>query len=193
MREVPITRSNRPSGISAGVALVVGLLPYSLPAASETAPALRDVTPPGMTRVFRSEESHELAPENVRRFSNVHVDNNGLLDADGVRLQIYGIVLPPRGKICKSAAGVRSACGQRALIVLRNLVGGRSIACEIKDASNPAIAACKIEGIDIAVSLLEGGWANLAMGVADKNYVAAVSAARARKLGIWADEARSPR
>ncbi len=179
----------------AGAALIVGLLVHSGSLASERIqpPAVRDVTPPGMTRVLRSEESQEVAPENVRRFSDVRVDNNGVLEAEGVRLRLYGIVLPARGKICRSATGIRSACGQRAFGVLRNLVSERLITCEIKEASNPILAVCKVESVDIAASMLREGWADLAKGVLDKNYVNAVSTARARKLGIWADETPTSR
>ena len=96
--------------------------------------SIRDVTPPGMVRAFRSGDLPDFTPKDAQWFSNVRVDENGLLHADRTTLKLYGIVLPQRRKFCKSTTGARWTCGNHALMALRSLIDRKSIACEFKEA-----------------------------------------------------------
>jgi endonuclease YncB( thermonuclease family) len=152
-------------------------------------PAIRDVTPPGMIKVFRSQEAapvplHDTAP----RFPAVHVLPNGLLRSGATTIQLYGIALPDRRKLCSTASGTRWACGTLAFIALRNLVEKQTLACEsngMSDQNN--IAVCRIGQTNVSAWLLQEGWAELSVGVSDKNYVDAAASGRAKSAGIWGD------
>jgi len=170
--------------------LTITFVALSVLSATAQTPAIRDVTPLGVTRVYRS---NDTPVDNSRTFVGTRVDNNGQLHAEGVILKLDGILLPPRKKVCVTANGRHWACGQRAYLRLRNLVERRSIACQIKDVdkrggtNNPRLAVCKVEGADVAISLLQDGLADLADGAIDKTYIAAASLAKTKKTGLWAD------
>ena len=182
--------ANRRQTILSIIAVLIGALGgYS--AAAQT-PPVRDVTTPGITRVHRPNETPDLATENLRQFTGVRVENDGTLRAEGMTLKLYGVTLPPRKKICTSASGNRWTCGQRSYLMLRNLIESHAIACQIKnddapsDAKDASLATCRVEKVDVAISLLLNGLAELADGVTDKAYIEAASVARTQKSGLWA-------
>ncbi|HVY59314.1 MAG TPA: thermonuclease family protein, partial [Xanthobacteraceae bacterium] len=149
------------------------------------APAVRDVTPAGVLRVFRSKDNPDFLPDGARHYTNVRVGDDAILQADGARLRLYGIALPPRRKICRTATGARWTCGQRALMALRALVEGQLISCVLKDAAPVALAVCRVRNVDISGWMLREGWAELASGTSEKAYVEAQSSAQSQKAGIW--------
>jgi len=169
--------------------LSVAFTSFSLLPAAAQQHAVRDVTPPGVTRVYRSSDSPAFAPKLV----DVRIASNGQLQSNGGALKLYGISLPPRQKVCVTASGTRWACGLRAYIALRNLFAQRSLSCQPKDDDKPAAAkmprlvVCKIDDADVALSLLQDGLADLAAGVSDQAYIAAESLAKSKKIGLWAD------
>jgi len=173
--------------------LTITFVALSVLSATAQTPGVRDVTPDGVTRVYRSNDTPDLEFDKAQNFVGVRVDNKGLLQADGIILQLYGISLLPRKKVCVTASGGRWACGQRAYLRLRNLIEHRSIACQIIDVDKPGgpttprLAVCKVDRADVAISLLQDGLADLADGVIDKTYIAAVSLAKIKKIGLWAD------
>jgi endonuclease YncB( thermonuclease family) len=160
-------------------------VPASSESDRERTPLIRDVTPPGVVRVFRSGEPPGTIPREVHWFENVRVDQNANLKAGSTSFKFYGLVLPLRQKICTSATGARWACGNRALIALRNLVDTRTVACAFKDEGKSAV--CWVERTDITLWMLQEGWAELAAGISDKAYIAATKLAQVRKVGLWAD------
>jgi endonuclease YncB( thermonuclease family) len=169
-------------------ALICGLaatLDFSRAQDGEKKSPIRDVTPPGMIRAYRSNDAPDLIPKAARRFENVRVDKDGTLQADGAALKLYGISLPPFKKICKTETGARWTCGYRAFMALRNFVESRTIACDIKNPSDVTTAVCWVESTDITRWLLQQGWAELADGITDKAYVEALSLARVKKIGLW--------
>ena len=173
--------------------LTITFVAWGVPSAIAQTPTVRDVTPGGVTRVYRSNDAPDFAFDNARHFVGVRVDNDGLLRAEGITLQLFGISPLPRKKVCVTARGDRWACGQRAYLKLRNLIERRSIACQIKDVDKPGgtdaprLAICKVDRADVAISLLQDGLAELADGVIDKSYIAAASLAKNKKIGLWAD------
>lgn len=150
--------------------------------------SIRDVTPPGMVRAFRSGDLPDFTPKDAQWFSNVRVDENGLLHADRVILKLYGIVLPQRRKLCQTTTGARWTCGNYTLMALRSLIGRKSIACEFKEGGQITVASCRVDKVDIARWMLHEGWAELADGISDPAYVNASKLARARKIGLWSNE-----
>ena len=152
-------------------------------------PAIRDVTPSGMIKVFRSEQAapvplHDTAP----RFPAIHVLPNGLLRSGATTIQLYGITLADRRKLCSSASGARWACGALAFIALRNLVEKQTLACESTGTSDQNnIAVCRIGQTNVSAWLLQEGWAELSVEVRDKQYVDAAASGSAKSAGIWGD------
>ncbi len=154
--------------------------------------SLRDVTPPGMVRAFRSGDLPDFTPKDAQWFSNVRVDENGLLHADWMILRLYGIVLPQRRKLCKTTTGARWTCGNYALMALRSLIDRKSIACVFKDPEQITVASCRVDKVDVARWMLQEGWAELADGNSDPAYVNASKLAHAKKIGLWSNEVPSP-
>ena len=114
---------------------------------------------------------------------------DGIIRADGRRLTIYGLMLPARAKACRRKDGERWACGLRALVALHNLVTHSSMICGVQDGAAPTPARCKIGPIDVAATMLRGGWGVLAPGTTDQVLVEAQAAAQAAQVGIWSDTA----
>jgi endonuclease YncB( thermonuclease family) len=119
-------------------------------------------------------------------FKRVRVEAGGTIRADGHNLDLYGMELVRRNRIC-APEGVRWACGQRAFIAMRGLLEGQSISCRFLAAVGSPKAVCLVGDTDVTQWLLSQGWAELAEGITDENYVEAVGSARRRKAGIWSD------
>ncbi len=149
-------------------------------------PAVRDVTPPGINRIYQSLDAPSVADSGQPKFMDVQVLPDGALRSGAVTIQLYGIVLPERKKLCISPEGQRWACGITAFIALRNLVQSRSIACKIlSDIENRVLGQCKVEQTDISAWLLQEGWAETAPGVNEKLYVEAATSAKSKAIGLW--------
>jgi endonuclease YncB( thermonuclease family) len=170
--------------------LFLSVLSGAREACSEEArerPAIRDVTPSGMIKVFRSEQAapvplHDTAP----RFAAIHVLPNGLLRSGTTTIQLYGIALPDRRKLCSTASGGRWACGTLAFLALRNLVETKTLACDsagMSDQNN--IAVCRIGQTNVSAWLLQEGWAELSSAINDKQYMDAAASGRSKSAGIW--------
>ena len=156
---------------------------------ADEASGIRDITPPGVIRVYRADQFATTEPDNLNHFANVRVVSaDGLIQADLVPLRLYGLILPPRNKICRTQEGRPWACGLRAYVALYNLVTGHPIACEFKGSNVPALGVCRVDSNDITAKLLREGWASLAEGVTDKLYVEAVAVAKAAHAGIWSSD-----
>jgi endonuclease YncB( thermonuclease family) len=150
-------------------------------------PTIRDVTPPGMIKVFRSKEATPAPiPDNTPRFPEIHVLPTGVLRSGTATIQLYGVTFPERRKLCTSAAGDRWACGTLAFVALRNLVESQTLACESVGTSGSAtIAVCRIGQTNVSAWLLQMGWAELLAGVTDKQYVDAAASGKSSGAGIW--------
>jgi endonuclease YncB( thermonuclease family) len=185
-----------------GVALIAGLLVASIdsrPKQSNTAADKHAVEPAAAMLIHRpkkDEIEHTLEdvqkptmkPVTLNRFNVVQViPSDGAILADGRKLEIYGLTLPPRTRACRRADGERWACGLRAIVTLYNLISHSSMVCEIEDKAPSNPAKCKVGQIDVAATMLRNGWAELTPGTNDKSYVEAQAAARAARVGIWSD------
>jgi endonuclease YncB( thermonuclease family) len=155
--------------------------------AQETkSPTIRDVTPPGVIRVYRTIEPTVIPESNPPNFFDIQVLPDGILRSGAKTIQLYGVTLPERKKLCTSSLGSRWTCGVAAYVALRNLVQSQSIACNIlSENEKKVLGQCKVGQTDISVSLLQEGWAELAAGVNEKAYTDAVSSAKARGVGLW--------
>jgi endonuclease YncB( thermonuclease family) len=119
-------------------------------------------------------------------FKQVRVEASGTIRADGHNIDVYGMELVRRNRIC-AAEGARWACGQRAFIAIRGLLEGQSISCSFIAAAGSPKAVCSVGDTDVTEWLLSQGWAELAEGVTDQSYIEAAASARRKKAGIWGD------
>jgi endonuclease YncB( thermonuclease family) len=153
--------------------------------AQESRP-VRDVTPPGVTRVFRAADARTPI-DDLQRFAQVRLDPKGILWAESQKLDLHGVALPDPKRICQAPSGGRWMCGQRAVGALRAVVQSGPIACRKSPNADSAAWRCQTNSIsDIGLWLLLEGHADLAAGVADKSYVEAAATAKARQIGLWA-------
>jgi endonuclease YncB( thermonuclease family) len=153
----------------------------------EERPHLRNVTPPNAIRTHRLRVPADFFEQDAVHFQTAHVDMSGSIRADGHNLELYGAVSIRRNRICTSTEGARWACGQHALMALRNVVDGKSITCSFKHNTVPPKAVCQVGDSDVTRILLSQGWAELADEVTDEAYLEALAFAQSTKAGIWAD------
>jgi endonuclease YncB( thermonuclease family) len=139
---------------------------------AQTANPVRDVTPPGVTRVFRSADARTPVDE-LHRFARARLDPKGVLWTENQKLDLHGVVLPDPKRICAAPTGARWMCGQRALGALRTVVQDGPIACR------------KIA--DLALWMLAEGHAEIAPGITDRSYVEAAGTAKMRRIGLWSN------
>jgi endonuclease YncB( thermonuclease family) len=140
-------------------------------------------------KVIRTKRLHmpaDLFARDPVFFKRTRVEAGGTIRADGHNLDLYGLELVSRNRIC-TAEGARWACGQRAFIAMRGLLEGQSISCSFIAAAGSPKAVCWVGDINVTQWLLSQGWAELAEGVTDESYVEATASARRRKAGIWGD------
>lgn len=178
---------------------VAGLLHASNVSAEEPAPRpnVRDVTPPGIMRVYGAPGEADTAAAERHRFDNVRVLADGKIRSGAITISLYGVVLPARDKLCVTPAGARWACGVSAIGALRNMVQARSITCSVHDDSesdkDKIVGSCQFGQTDISLRLLEQGWATRDEMVKERRYVEAADLGRHKGLGLWSTGPSSSR
>src|SRR5262249_54889894 len=117
-------------------ALGTGLTAACFAEADRRAPA-QNATPPNAVRTKRLHVPSDFFEQGPVRFERAQIDASGVIRADGHNLELYGVVLVRRTRICTTAEGARWACGQHAFIVLRTLLEGHPVTCNFKHATVP--------------------------------------------------------
>lgn len=177
--------------------------PDPTPAAEVVAPAVRNVTAPGMTPapVVSGPLEREALPKKPptpprwKAYSPVVVREAGLLDIGPRNVRLAGIVAPTGDQLCHPGAtgdaDVDIACSRLAMVALRSRIRAFGVECRISenDTADPVVAPCRIGPTDLALWLVEQGWAEAARS-APKAYAAAEKEARCARRGLW--KAASP-
>jgi len=143
----------------ASITLAAALCAGSIPCASQDGerPSVRNVSPPKVIRTHRPRIAADFFKQDAVRFERARIDMSGSILADGHNLNLYGVVLVRRDKICTAPEG------------------------------HPPKAICWVEDSDVTHLLLSQGWAELADEVTEANYVEALASAQSKKAGIWGD------
>ena len=81
-------------------------------------------------------------------FKRARVEAGGRIRADGHDLDLYGMELIRRNRICAPEGG-RWACGQRAFMAMRGLLEGQSISCSFIAAAGSPKAVCWVGDNDV--------------------------------------------
>lgn len=155
---------------------------------------VRDVTPPGVSRVYQTAPSVPIVPVGptvpTEQFKHVRIQNDGSIWADGRILKLKAVTFPARNKICGEPNTVRWGCGNRAFGAAWLALEHKTFECEkLTGEVTPRVpiqVMCWADRNDLALMLLERGWVYLADSD-PQSYVAAADAAKTNRLGLWAD------
>jgi len=103
-----------------------------------------------------------------------------------------GIRVPPPSAVCLGADKRLWACGLQARAALHGYLRGKTLQCKlvsgqpVRRPRDPGTARwqCTAEGKDIALQMVEGGWARPA-GRDERAFLQAEAAAEAQQRGLW--------
>lgn len=159
------------------------------------APAVRDVTPPGITPGPAGDGPLVRAPAPPsppepprwrRYFLPVTTDAATFQVRGGLTIRIAGVTPPVLDDACAFADGTAWPCGRTALHRLRMYLRGRAVECffPFSDALAEVTAPCRVGGTDLGLWLLAAGWAR-ANDLATDAYLSAAAGPRCARRGIW--------
>lgn len=120
--------------------------------------------------------------------------DGGTLEVGGKRIALYGVDAPPAGQSCREWApqGQREyRCGALARAFMQSLVAGREVFCVEESGGRDGAATCFADGRDLALALVQAGWAVATQGVSSR-YVNQEQAARQSRSGLWAGSSANP-
>jgi endonuclease YncB( thermonuclease family) len=119
------------------------------------------------------------------------------IDGDSLRVgttevRLFGIDAPEYRQTCR-VGWSNLNCGADAAVALRSLVDDRQLICSVRDRDvyRRTVATCRLEGIDVAETLLRQGHAIVLEG-APSSYVSLGAESKSAKIGIWASEFEIP-
>lgn len=104
-------------------------------------------------------------------------------------IRLYGIDAPEYRQSCKDRAGQEWPCGRDAMRALKHTIGGRDVACEIRDTDryDRLVAVCKSGSLDLNQEMIRQGWA-----VSFGAYGSLEAEARRNRRGIWRGDFERP-
>jgi endonuclease YncB( thermonuclease family) len=104
-------------------------------------------------------------------------------------IRLSGIDAPEYRQTCKDKAGQDWPCGRDAMRALKQLIGGRDVACEIRDTDRyqRLVAVCKAGDVDLNQEMVRQGWA-----VSFGGYGSIEMEARKARRGIWRGDFERP-
>ena len=133
----------------------------------------------------------------VLKFSGVLTLDEGpvrVVDGDSFwrgenEVRLFGIDAPESRQTCTDEAGKQWSCGRDAMRALKQMIGGRDVACEIRDTDryDRLVAVCKSGDVDLNRAMIRDGWA-----VSFGGYAALEAEARNAKRGIWRGDFERP-
>ncbi|MGE3149756.1 MAG: thermonuclease family protein [Pseudorhodoplanes sp.] len=165
--------------------VAVILVSACIPGSGAAAQTVRDVTPPGVTRVQRDGNQPNVVRQSIGR---ALVRSDGALSTQGGAFRLFGVKLPPARQICRTASGARWACGARALGALRGFIDDQAIACSPEEKTQDMpVRVCWLNGVNLSLWLLEQGWGDADNADLPREYREALASAKARRLGLWSE------
>jgi endonuclease YncB( thermonuclease family) len=181
-------------GISLGASLSTGLAQSRVPVSPTELPhPIWTLVP---THIDRSKEHHDRVDPLRADMDHlvvtvdrpVRLGPAGTFLVAGKPMQIFGLVLPDRQKLCETASGLRWACGTRSLATFVGLLTARGLVCERLSpmGASVTVARCKSGNEDIAERMIGDGWAE-ADPKAELRLKSLEDAARKAHRGQWAE------
>jgi endonuclease YncB( thermonuclease family) len=164
------------------------------------APAVRNVTPPGITPgpagegplVREAVPPSPPEPARWRRYFLPVTTDAATFVIDGkLTIRVSGVTPPAPGEVCADPEGGSWPCGQTSLYSLRMYLRGRAIECYFPDPGDAleVVAPCRVGASDLGAWLLSAGWAR-PDDLATNDYLAASANAHCAGVGIWRGTAR---
>jgi endonuclease YncB( thermonuclease family) len=130
-------------------------------------PAVRDITPPGVTPAPKGDgpleriPSPPLPPEPARwwRFYLPETTDSGTFVTSGLTIHVLGVDPPPVDRLCPMPDATEWPCGRMALTSLRLFLRGRAVECyyRLSDATPEMVVPCRVGPTDIGAWLLTQG------------------------------------
>lgn len=116
-----------------------------------------------------------------------------VLRISGTLVRLKGIEAPESQQSCLKSNGRRWSCGVAALDGLRNLLRGKTVACETSGADEQGrpLATCATPDFDVAAEMVRRGHAFAASGFFS-SFGSEEEAAKTQKIGLWQGEAERP-
>ena len=113
------------------------------------------------------------------------VQDDASLRMRGKTIYLYGIYVPPTGRLCRSTIRP-TRCAGRATLALDFKIGANFVHCwpKHKNPDRSLVAVCSVKGQDLSAYLLTQGWA-LALPYAPFEYHALELIASRQSLGVW--------
>ena len=120
----------------------------------------------------------------LRAEDSVPVIDGDTLVVKGRLVQLAGIDAPELGQRC-SNDGKAWRCGREAALALRKMIAFGTTECAQEETEpESALASCTVDGKDLAIALLQQGYA-VALPEAAARYQTAQEGAKDAKIGIW--------
>jgi endonuclease YncB( thermonuclease family) len=182
-------------GSGGAVFVLVAVAAATLATAQELRPAVRDVTPPGITPAPKVEGPLERIPAPLRppepprwwRFYLPETTDAATFVTQGRTIRLSGVVPPPVEETCRNGDGTSWPCGRMALTSLRMFLRGRAVECFyplVEAMPGEIVAPCRVGPTDIADWLLTQGWATPS-DLATDGYRRDADQARCARVGLW--------
>ena len=123
----------------------------------------------------------------------IRVVDGDTLDVGGTRVRLHGIDAPETDQTCTTAGGEVWRCGAWVSETVQARFAGKTARCELVDTDRYGrmVASCRVDGQDIATSLVSDGLAFSYRRFSDA-YVALERRAAARAVGLHASRMQSP-
>jgi endonuclease YncB( thermonuclease family) len=128
-----------------------------------------------------------------RRYRGLpRVIDGDTLDIRGERIRLFGIDTPELGQPWWDKEGKEHDAGISARDALTSLIEGKRVSVKVlrEDKYQRSLAIVKVDGRDVARSLVSQGWAFASPGSA--RYRRTENAARRRRRGFWRGEVMMP-
>ena len=117
--------------------------------------------------------------------SYAFINDDGSIRIRGKTIRLYGIIIPPTDETCQSFI-LPVRCGSRAALALDFKIGANFVHCEVlgENPDRTLSGICRVDDEDLAVYLLQQGWA-AAGPEGPPEYAVLERIARQRGVGVW--------
>ncbi len=105
----------------------------------------------------------------------------GVIDAEGYAVTLAGIGIVQANEACSDPSGRKWPCGAVARTEFRAWLRGRAVSCDVSQTPRPIATRCTLDGQDMALWLVENGWARNGAG----QYDDAAAKAQGEHKGIY--------